>query len=204
MKNLPRILALTGIIFIAFLLAFPLRDSVYEAVILPVAYVLWVLGLVYRSVHQSIWWGVALLVVLVILARSLRSTGRVRERVRLKTRPVIGQVESLSAWVKRTEHGIYFKWLVANRLGKIAHEILLQRMGGKTRSYFDPLTGPDWAPDATVQQYLEAGLKGSFADYPLGQRRRFFSKPTPTPLDHDVNDVINFLESQTGDGHFAK
>lgn len=199
--NLRRSLAWTGIVIIALLLAFPLRDAVYDAVIVPAAYALWFLGLLYRSVHQSVWWGLALLIVLVILARSLRSTGGIRERVRLKSRPVIGQVENLSAWVKRTDRGIYFKWLIANRLGKVAHEILLQRLGGRTRSYFDPLTGPDWTPDTSVQQYLEAGLKGSFADYP--QKRWSFSKPAPTPLDHDVKDVLEYLESQTGDQRFV-
>jgi len=194
-NNLQRNLALIGIVLIALFLAFPLRDAVYEMVIVPAAYLWWVLGLWYHSVHQSIWWIVALLLVLVTLSRSLRPIGRIRERVRLKTRPVVGQVESLTVWLKRTERGIYFKWLIANRLGKIAHEILAQRMGGKPRSFFDPLTGPDWTPDAGVQQYLEIGLKGSFADYPQ-ERNRWFSKPAPTPLDHDVNDVVQYLESQ--------
>lgn len=200
--NLRRSLALTGIVIIALLLAFPLRDAVYEMVIVPAAYALWLLGLLYHAVHQSVWWGVALLIVLMILARSLRSTGRVRESIRIKSRPVVGQVENLSHWVKRTERGIYFKWLIAHRLGKVAHKILLQRLGGRTRSYFDPLTGPDWTPDASVQQYLEAGLRGSFADYP--QRRWSFSKPALTPFDRDVKDVLEFLESQTSDSRFAK
>lgn len=194
-NNLQRNLALIGIVLIALFLAFPLRDAVYEMVIVPAAYLWWVLGLWYHSVHQSIWWIVALLLVLVTLSRSLRPIGRIRERVRLKTRPVVGQVESLTVWLKRTERGVYFKWLIANRLGKIAHKILAQRMGGKPRSFFDPLTGPDWTPDVGVQQYLEIGLKGSFADYPQ-ERNRWFSKPAPTPLDHDLNDVVLYLESQ--------
>lgn len=194
--NLRRNIALAGIFVIALLLAFPLRKAVYETIIVPVAYALWVLGLFYRSVDQFIWWLIALFIVLVILLRSLRMTGRIREGRQSKNKPVFGQVEGLSIWMKRTGRGTYFKWLIANRLGKIAHEILLQRMGGKPRSFFDPLAGPDWTPEADVQAYLESGLKGSFADYP--QRRRFFSKPAPTPLDRDVNDVIEFLESQVG------
>lgn len=203
-NTLQRNLALIGIVIIALLLAFPLRDAVYEMVIVPAAYVWWLLGLWYHSVHQSIWWVVALLLVLVTLSRSLRPIGRIRERVRLKSRPVIGQVEGLTVWIKRTERGIYFKWLIANRLGKIAHEILTQRMGGKHRSFFDPLTGPDWTPDAPVQQYLETGLKGSFADYPQGRNRWFVSKPVQTPLDHDMNDVIDFLESQVANQKYPR
>ena len=194
--NLRRGLALSGIVAISILLAFPLREAVYEAVIVPAAYVLWVLGLWYHALSESLWWFIALFVVLVILARSLRPTGRIGERIRLKSRPVIGQVEGLSVWVKRTGRGTYFKWLIANRRGKIAHEILLQRMGGGKRSFFDPLTGPDWTPDASVQGYLETGLSGSFADYP--QRRWLFSKPVPTPLDHDMGEVLDFLELQAG------
>lgn len=197
MKPVHRNIALVGVLAISILLAFPLRNAVYEAVIIPIAYFLWVLRLFYHSVHQSIWWIAAIFVVLVVLARSLRPIGRIRERVRLKRKPVIGQVENLTVWMKRTERGIYFKWLIANRLGKIAHEVLSMRTGGKKRSYFDPLTGPDWEPDEPVQQYLESGLKGSFADYP--RRRWFFSKPELTPLDLNVDNVISYLESQLSD-----
>jgi len=189
-----QIFALIGIFWIAVLLAFPLRGAVYELVVIPVAYVWWVLGLLYHSLNQSVWWFVALFLVFLTLARSLRPTGRIRERMRIKKRPIVGQVENLTMWMKRTERGTYFKWLIANRLGKIAHEILSMRMGGVKRSFFDPLTGPDWEPESSVQQYLETGLKGSFTDYP--QPKRFFSKPVETPLDHDVDDVLKYLESQ--------
>lgn len=192
--NLRRVITWTGIVIIALTLAFPLRTAVYELVIIPVAYMLWLLELWYHAVNQSLWWWVAVFVVLVVLVRSLWPAGRFRRRMRLRSRPAVGQVESLSVWMKRTGRGTYFKWLIAHRLGKIAHEILLQRMGGRTRSFFDPLAAPDWTPDASVQSYLETGLKSSFADYPQG--RKLFSKPISTPLDHDVGEVITFLESQ--------
>lgn len=189
-----RYLILIGIFAIALLIAFPLRGAVYEAVIIPAAYAWWMLRLYYHSVNQSIWWFLALFLVLVALSRSLLPFGRFRRRRRFKPRPLLGPVENLSLWVKRTERGIYFKWLIANRLGKVAHDVLTTRMGGKSRSFFDPLSGPDWAPEEGVQAYLESGLKGSFADYPQG--RRFFSKPEPTPLDQEVDEVIDFLEAQ--------
>ena len=174
-----RILAMVGILGIAVLLAFPLRDAVYRMIIVPLAYVFWVLELVYHSVHQALWWTVALLFVLVVLSRSLLPQFKVRERIRLKTKPVVGQVESLADWIAKTERGTYFKWLIANRLGKIANQILENRSTGKQRSFFDPLTGPDWMPDSRVQSYLESGLHGSFADYP--QKQRPFSPPIAHP-----------------------
>jgi len=80
-------------------------------------------------------------------------------------------------------------------LGKIANQILANRSTGKTRSFFEPLIGPDWSPDPPVQSFLESGLHGSFADYP--QERRFFSAPMQkTPLDHDLNEIVRYLETQ--------
>jgi len=193
MKN-QRILAMIGIGVIALLLAFPLRDAVFRTIVVPLAYLFWVLGLVYRAVHQTIWWAVAFLFVLFLLSRSLLPKFKIKEKFRLKKKPAIGQVENLATWLKKTERGIYFKWLIANRLGKIANQILENRSTGKQRSFFDPLTGPDWTPDSGVQTYLESGLYGSFADYP--QKNSFFSIPTKTPMDHDVGDVVQFLESQ--------
>ena len=194
MRNTQRTVAMIGIFLVAVLLAFPLRDSVYALVIVPISYVLWVLGLIYHSVDQVLWWIVLLVAVLAIISRSLLPKVRLVERQTLKTKPIVGKVENLSLWIKKTRRGTYFKWLVANRLGKIAHQILAQRMSGKPRSFFDPLTGPDWMPDAAVQSYLEAGLHGSFADYP--QKKKYFSQPVSTPMDHDMSEVIKYLESQ--------
>ena len=138
-----RILALVGIIAVAVLLAFPLRNAIYEAVIIPAAYLLWVLGLVYHSVHQSLWWIVVVVIVLFIVSRSmLPETKPIGDRP-VNTKPVVGQVESLAVWVKKSERSTYFKWLLANRLGRIAYQILAQREAGK-RSVFAPLTGADW------------------------------------------------------------
>jgi hypothetical protein len=191
-----RTLAMIGILIIAILLAFPLRGAVYEVIIIPLAFVLWALGLAYHSVPQALWWIGVLLIVLVILSRSLASPSRTRARMPLKTKPIVGKVESLSVWMKKSERGTYFKWLVANRLGKIAYAILSQRETGKQRSFFDPLTGSDWNPNVDVHSYLEAGLHGSFTNYP--RSNKLFSRSAPTPLDLDVKEAVEFLESQIG------
>jgi hypothetical protein len=189
-----RILVVLGILGISLVLAFPLRDAVYAMVIVPAAYAFWLLGLMYHSVHQLLWWSIVFVVVLVILIRGLLPQSRVKKSSTPRAKPIKGQVESLSVSLKKAERGIYSKWLIANRVGRIAFQILSQRQTGKQRSFFDPLTGSDWTPDSGVQSYLESGFHGSFADYP--QKRRFFSPTVQTPLDHDVKEVIQYLESQ--------
>jgi hypothetical protein len=106
-------------------------------------------------------------------------------------------------WFKQREGGTYYKWLVANRLGKLAQRMLIQQEGGRPRSVFAPLTSADWQTEPDLQAYLETGLHGSFADYPA---RTVLFRPSPrTPLDLDAGLVVRFLESKMEihrDGNF--
>lgn len=189
--------ALAGAIVVAALLAFPLREAVHDAIVIPVAYVLWALGLFYRSLSQGIWWVILVMLVLLIFAKSLAPQLRPPGQVLTSSKPALGQVQTLAGWLNKSSTGIYFKWLIANRLGKLAYQILLQRSNGKPRSVFEPLTGPDWHPTADLQNYLQSGLHRSFADFP--NPRRFFAPPAQTPLDLDINEAVDFLESQIDD-----
>ena len=189
-----RVLIVTAIVAVSLVLAFPLRDAVYAMIIVPAAYLFWVLGLVYRSVHQALWWGLASVIVTIILLIGLWPQAKPKKEASDDHKKIEGQVESLSTAMKKAERGIYFKWLIANRISKIAFQILSRRDTGKERSFFDPLTGPGWEPNPGVQAYLDVGHHGSFADYP--RQNRFFSRPIKTPMDHDLGEVVEYLEEQ--------
>ncbi len=193
--NWRRRLAVVGVIVIAALLAFPLRGIVTQLIVVPLAYVLWLLGLLYRSINQVIWWIGSLLIVLIILGKSLIPVTKPSWKTITPSRRERGKVESLAAEMQRSNKGIYFKWLVANRLGRLAYEILQQRENGKPRSVFAPLEGQAWEPTTELQQYLEKGLHGSFADFP-NTGSRYFVPPVKTSLDHDVAEAVEFLELQ--------
>ena len=59
---------------------------------------------------------------------------------------------------------------------------------------FAPLVGLDWEPSKELQKYLETGLHGSFSDFPTP--RRMLAAPPKTPLDYEVSQAVEFLESQ--------
>jgi hypothetical protein len=189
-----RWLILIGVLVIAGLLAFPLRETIYQIVVIPAAFVAWNLNLIYQTFSQGIWWWVTVFLVFFMIVFSLMPRAQFRPKPEPKSKPPQGQVESFATWLRRAEGGIYFKWLVANRLGKLAYQILLQRENGKPRSVFAPLLGEDWEPSKELQRYLETGLHGSFADFPNSGSR--FSSRRPTPLDLDVAEAVGFLESQ--------
>jgi len=190
-----RWLVVAGVVVIAALLAFPLRGIVNELIVVPIAYIFWLLRLLYLSTHQVIWWIAILIVVLFILGKSLLPELKLPRKPITPTRHQRGKVESLATSLQKSKKGIYFKWLVANRLGKLTHDILVQRGNGKPRSVFAPLTGEGLEPTLEMQQYLEKGLHGSFAEFP-NTGNRYFAPPSKTLLDHDVAEVIEFLESR--------
>lgn len=194
-----RRLILAAALLIAGVLAFPLRETIYQTVVVPVAFIAWNLNLFYRSLSQAIWWWLIVVVVFFMLVFSLIPRASFRRKVEPKARPQSGQVEAMAVSLQKAQSGIYFKWLVANRLGKLAYQILLHRESGRPRSVFTPLLGTDWQPTKEMQTYLETGLHGSFADFP--HVKRLFRAAQKTPLDLDVTEAVEFLESQIKDGH---
>lgn len=197
-----RWLLVAAVLIVAGILAFLLRETIYTMVVIPAAFVAWKLNLLYRSLPQGIWWWLVVFVVLFMLAFSLVPHATFRRTTAAKAKPHLGQVESLAVWLRKAEHGIYFKWLIANRLGKLSYQILVHRESGRPRSVFAPLLGTDWEPAKELQTYLETGLHGSFADFP--NTKRLFAPQQPrTPLDHDVAEAVEFLESQIENGNYG-
>jgi hypothetical protein len=189
-----RRLILAAIFFSALVLAFFLRDLVERLIILPLAYAWWLLGVYYSILPQSVLWILLVVVAALSAITALMPRFANREFFQPSIKPSKGQVEGMVEWLEKSQRGgSYYKWLVANRLGKLAREILAQRDGQPVSKKFGRLNGRDWNPPRKIDDYLENGLNGSFADYP---RRRFWQKPTPTPLDADPKQVIEYLENE--------
>lgn len=180
------------VLALTFTLAFPLREWTQRVVITPLAVILWGLNLFYRSMPQLLWWVILTTVVITMTVGSLAPPELFLPRERDKLEPAHGPVESLAGEIKKTRGGAYFKWMIANRLGKLAYQMLVQREGGNKRSAFAPLVGADWQPSQGLQKYLEVGLRGSFAEYPISEAPRRGS----SPLDLEIQEAVEFLEER--------
>ena len=192
--NWRRWVIVAGVILGAVLLAFPLRGVVNQLIVIPLAYLLYALQLLYLSLPQLIWWMVVVALMLIVLGGSLLIETKRPRRSMEPERIERGRVESFASAVKKSRRGTYFKWLVANALGRLAYQILVQRDHGKPRSVFAPLEAEGWEPSPEVRAYLHKGLHGSFTELPS----RGLINLTPaekTELDHDLAEVIGFLES---------
>ena len=187
-------LAVVGAILLAVLLAFPLRTTVYKVLVVPIAHLIWILHLLYRVTPQFVWWVLVFVLAVLMIGNSLLPEIYQSHKKLIKLKAPQGPVETLATRVKKARSGVYFKWLIANRLGRLAHQMLAQRETHHVRSIFAPLTSPDWTLPKPVQDYLEVGLHGSFADFP--QASVPWAKSPPTPLDQDLAEVVKALESQ--------
>ena len=189
-----RWLTLAGAVGIALILAFPLQDVIRKTIILPLAYLWWALGVLYRSFPQVVVWVVLVILIAFTLFGSLTSDRKriPREEPKVKLPP--GQVEGLAQNLVKMHRGTYYKWQVANRLGRLARDFLILRGDLANTKDRSPLTGYNWHPTEPVDAYLDTGLRGSFADFP--NPRWPFGQPEPTPLDMDVNEVVEFLEGK--------
>jgi hypothetical protein len=187
-----RLILLGAFFLVAAGMAYFLQDLIQSALFVPLSYLWWGFNLMYKSVAQLVYWVLLVVGVALMAFGSLYGKERGRELVEEETTPLRGPLESTARQISRTGKGMYYKWLIANRMGKLARSILSLR-NGQASAPNRPLVGRDWNPPAEVEAYLESGLTRTFADFP---RQRRFSRPSETPFDIDLNQVITYLESQ--------
>jgi hypothetical protein len=177
---------------LAALLAIVLKDAVWDDLVSPALYQIWLAWIFLRSMPQIIYWNslvilIALVAMISLVRQRRRKSYLVREFNQTQN-PVAKVVNS----IKDLHRGNFFKWLLANQLGSLARSILIYHHGEGALPK-RKLMGRTWDPPENVQRYLEAGLARSFIDRP---RRLDFFRSSKTPLDIDINQVVEYLENQ--------
>jgi len=184
---------LLGVFFlVAAGMAYYLQDLVRSVLFEPLSYLLWGFNILYQSIAQLVYWVLLVIGVTLMAFGSLYGKGRARELVEEEKLIPHGPLEATARQISRIGKGVYYKWLIANRMGRLTRSILALR-NGHADSPGGLLDGRDWNPPDEVAAYLVSGLTRTFADFP---RRRWFSRPQETPFDIDLGQVVAYLESQ--------
>jgi len=185
------------VILIAAAIAYFLKDLIHEVLLMPISYLWYLINLMYLSVAQIVLWFVLVVIFALVGFGSLYGKLGSPEGSEEDLLPQYGPVGVAARQITRSREGIYYKWLIANRLGKLARSVVMQR-GGRDRVVTDELFGPEWQPPVDVQAYLESGLNLTFADFP---RRRLLRRRPDTPLDINVEKVLTYIDSQVEQTH---
>lgn len=179
-----RWLLLSGLAFLSLILAFLLQDAVYKLLIVPLAYAWWIVKFYYSLIPQLVLWVILLfLLFMTIITTFVLEVPSSRHGAQ-KHKSKQGRVETLAVWMSKAQRGNYYKWQVANCLGRIARG-LSEMIGQHGRL----ASGSD-----AIEKYLDIGLYGSFVDFP--RPKYWFQRPAPTPLDLDPKEAVDYLESR--------
>jgi hypothetical protein len=181
-----QIAVLIILVILAALIALPMRTVVYYYVMAPLAFFWFYLVYYYHVIPQQFYWIILIQAASYIALGGLLENPFRRERLQLIRTSQKGPVDGLAARIKDSSRGVYSRWKVARALGILAVEILELR--GSRSSRVRALKGKDWNPPPGVQEYLEAGLNNSFADFPLSGKK--------TPFNIDLEKVVTYLETQ--------
>jgi hypothetical protein len=186
------LLILAGLVVVVFL-AFFLQDTIQRIVVTPLAYLWWLLKLVFTAISQLLWWILLLAILIVIVIASLVSWISIGNKSEEPAKPAQGNLEILAGWITKAMKGNYYKWRIANRLAKLWGEISGHVENRSRLTHSEGSNSIDRQPPEAVQRYLKAGMGESFVDYPLPSLP--FMRKQVTPFDLDVNEVVEFLES---------
>jgi hypothetical protein len=193
-----RQLVLLGLaILVSASMAFFLQDLIRLILIEPLFYLWYLINLAYLSVAQAVFWLVLMVIVIVIAFRSLY--GKLGTPEPGKGDPVHehGPIADLARHITNSEAGVYYKWRVANRLGKLARSMLMQRRG-RDQLAKGELDEFEWKPPDEVKEYLHSGLTKTFADFP---KQKWSHHQRETPFDIDLEQVVSYLESEMEGSH---
>lgn len=189
-----RYLPLAVVLIITALLVLLLDNFLREVIIQPLLYVLWFGGLVLSSLHQSVFWGVLLLVALVLILRSLGAGPRIPATVPEKRYPSQGPVRRWAALLERAEQQRFARWNLAQSLRKLSQELLSpdeRGPGSRNKSAFEERLPPE------IEEYFNAKLPPA-ERISLRQRLQAQQSSPSHPLDLAPTVVVDFLERESG------
>jgi hypothetical protein len=172
------------------ILAYFLRDTVQEWIIIPMARLFWLVKGYYGAFPQAAYWMIALGVAIVISIFSFRLPDEWKREKSRQGKPMPGAVQEMAFWIQRSKGGIFPKWHIAHFLADLVIGIINRK--GTDQKYLRRLGDLDTPPPPDVEKYLSAALTTNYTDYL--KPRRFGPEPA-TPFDQDLEPIVSYLES---------
>jgi len=177
-------------------LAVIFRDFVRQAIVNPLAQLVWTAGLFLDSLPQALIWIVLLLIVTILAVGSAlaRPPGRWKRVAPEATRR--GQVEALARRIELARRSYYFRWHLAQRL----HDLAIEAVAARQRLSHDEARQQlhDGALDVprAVRDYLRADMAMGATPHRFSVRRLLRRSISTSPLDLAPEQIIQFIEAQ--------
>ncbi len=168
------------------------QDLIRELVLLPISYLVWIGGLIYRSIDQQVVWTSLIILVVIISWASLKLRRSILSPSRDQGARFSHRIERWSKRLTDVQRGTYMQWRLAQHLSNLAVETLAYR-AGLTRTQMDErITQGDINLPDEIQAYLLAA-RGFEVSNSMSRRMLFSS--VPQPLDLPPEKLAEFIES---------
>lgn len=188
------------ILALALPLAILLQDITREIIVVPISYILWIGGLVLKSLPPAFYWILFLFIGVRIAIVSLRPKKRAKESLRPPTPSFPGPV---SVWVRRlrlTQLGRYSRWRLAHYLGELSADLLAYEGRLTVGESRERLRDEEIAASPEVRRYLRLGLNPqTLPSRNLLTRLKAslgLDEDSQPSLDLDPEEIVQFLEEQ--------
>ena len=192
MKN--RLIPLALALLLVGLLSLVFRDFVREAIVTPVAYAVWIVGLLIESLPQAILWTFFLAIVLFMAIGSLITRPKPAGKAGSVGADRRGQVEVLARRIDLAAGGYYFRWHLARRLRDLAVDAIAYRQRLTHEQVQQQLEAGTLDMPPAIRAYFQAELTLGPVSRMSDLRHRLRPRTPAAPLDLDPEEVVRYLE----------
>ena len=191
-----KIILVSALLLLGALLAYLIQDFVRQALLYPLVYLYWSLRLIYEGVPGVVWWGISLVLLLLL---ALSSLSRAKEPPSNGIE-IYGQIPSRPQawmrWMNKKNQGDYFKWQLAREISTLALTGIANRDRLTPAGARDELLAGRLNLPAHIQAYLIAGsLPSSYSQY-IEMKSKLNRPGSSSPLELDPGEIIAFLETE--------
>jgi hypothetical protein len=189
--------ALVGLILLLLgLLALIVSGALREVIVIPLLALLWLVRLAYESIPQVVLWFGFLAIAVLAAWKSLATPPA--ELPTLRVVPAVPTpVASWAGMFQRAANDRYARWLLAQRLGQFALELLASQDQEQTRGVWHYLQDESRDIPPAVRAFLQAGTR-MYQPLPAIWRRWWpwgaRVEARADPLDLDLTEVVRFLD----------
>jgi hypothetical protein len=194
-----RYIAAALLLLLIALLAILFRDVAREIIVLPILYLFWLFGVLWRSIPQSLIWGIFVIVALRVAVGALLARRR-RAELHAGQQDTVhwGRARVWSRWVRLSARGGYEQRRLARYLSELALAAIAQHEHLPLEDTRAALEGGTLDVPSEIRDYILAALAGPAPARFGGLRERLQSRPAALRL--DAAEVVRFLETLVGVG----
>jgi hypothetical protein len=162
-----KVLALIIFSSIVLLVAYLLKDLIKRFILAPVLDTLKRGNILYEAVPQYFWWGIFILILVVVAIRSLLGGRRPKPiEVEILNEERTSRARLWSRWIEMSQRGDYSKWLLARHLADLASNVLVYQERQSPERIQNRIMSDDNVIPSGIRDYLRVGLNTpSFRHY---------------------------------------